>query len=357
MMMRAADNPAGQVMTTPFADKDHSGAHVEATHLKSGAAPYRIAACVDTSVMGRKVIAHATAVAKALGAELTLIHVLETRSVGEIPPDPVEWEIRRREAWNSVERIVGERDYSVKAQVQVIEGQPAEQIGLWARDHNVDLTVLCTHGENHSTGGDLGNTVRKVLDHATGSLLLVPYSVADTDVVHYRRILVPLDGSSRAESAVPLAVRLAQAHQGEVVLLHVVPVPELTEVGPLEAEALDLRERLVRRNERVAHEYLDRIRGHVADQGIAVRGLVLRDGDVRRRLARSVVDEAADLVVLSSHGRSGHADVPHGSIAAYQMAHSTTPLLIVRHRPAQSQRHFVQAPSCVGLRLPDQASP
>ena len=345
-------------MTTPLSEKDGRAGAAGAPHPKSGAAPCRIAACIDTSAMGRKVIAHAAAMAKALDAELTLLRVLETRPAGGMLPDPVEWDIRRREAWDAVERVIAEQHYPAeRVKAQVVEGQPAEQIALWVRDHAIDLTVLCTHGEDHLAAEDLGNTVRHVADHATGSLLLVPHAVADAVVVRYGRILVPLDGSSRAESVVPLAVRLAQAQRGEVVLVHVVPVPELTEVGPPEAEALDLRERLARRNERVAQEYLDRIRRQLVGQGIAVRGLVLRDGDVRRRLARSIVDEAADLVVLSSHGRSGHADVPHGSIAAYQIAHSTTPLLIVRQRSARSQRHCVPAPSGAGLRLPDQASP
>jgi nucleotide-binding universal stress UspA family protein len=345
-------------MTTPPAAKGGAGARAEAPSSKFVVVPYRIAACVDSSAMGRKVVAHAAAIAKALDGELTLIRVLETRAAGGTPPDPVEWEIRRRETWDAMQEIVAEQDTAAeRVKAQVVEGQPAEQISLWARDHHVDLTVLCTHGEDHARTADLGHTARSVLDHAPGSLLLVPHSVAEAGVVIYRRILVPLDGSCRAESAVPLAVRLARAQRGEVVLVHVVPIPELTEVGPPEAEALELRELLVRRNERVAQEYLDRIRGHVAGQGIVVHSLVLRGGDVRRRLARSIVDEAADLVVLSSHGRSGHADVPHGSIAAYQIAHPTTPLLIVRHQPAEQQRHTVPAPTCAGLRLPDQASP
>jgi len=338
--------------------KDSRGAPADAPRPASGAAPCRIVACIDTSAMARKVIAHAAAVAKALDGELTVIRVLDTRPAGGTPPDPVEWEIRRREAWDAVQQIVAEQAaLAERIKVQVVEGHPAQQITLWVRDHDVDLTVLCTQGEGHPTNADLGSTARGILDHATSSLLLVPHSLPDIREVTYRKILAPLDGSCRAESAVPLAVRLARAFQGEVVLVHLVPIPELTEIGPLEREALELRELLVRRNERVAQEYLDRIRGQVAEQGIAVRSLVLRGDDVRRRLARPIVDEAADLVVLSSHGRSGHADVPHGSIVAYQVSHPTTPLLIVRHRVVQGQRHAVPAPICAGLRLPDQASP
>lgn len=339
-------------------ENHRSSAHDQAIHPAAGAAPCRIAACVDTSAVARDVIAHAVAVAKALQAELTLIRVLETRPAGGTPADPVEWEIRRREAWDSVGRFLEEQTDNITGiKAQVVEGQAAEQIWMWARDHDVALTVLSTHGEDNVKGRTLGKTASLVINGAIGSFLLVPRSVAHEPVVHYRRILVPLDGSCRAESVLPFAVKMALAYQGEIILVHVVPVPELTEVGPLEAEAIELRERLIARNERVARDYLDRVRGRLADQGIAVRGLILRDGDVRRRLARSVVDEAADLVVLSAHGRGGHADAPHGNIAAYQLAHAVTPLLIMNQRPVRTPRHLAAASACDRPRLPEQASP
>jgi nucleotide-binding universal stress UspA family protein len=335
-----------------------SPAHDQVIHPTAEAVPYRIAACVDTSAMARDVIAHAVAVAKALQGELTLVRVLETRRAGGMPADPVEWEIRRREARDAMGRIVEQQAGSiVDIKAQVVEGHPAEQIWLWARDHDVALTVFSTHGEDNVMGRTLGKTASLVINGAIGSFLLIPRSVAHEPVVRYRRILVPLDGSCGAESVLPVAVKLARAHDGEIILVHVVPVAELTEIGPLEAEAIELRQRLIARNERVARDYLDRIRGRLADQGIAVRGLVLRDGDVRRRLARSVVDEAADLVVLSAHGRGGHADVPHGSIAAYQLAHAATPLLIMNQRPVRAPRHHTAASVRDSPRLPEQASP
>ena len=330
----------------------------QAIHPVPGAAPFRIAACVDTSAMARSVIAHAVAFAKALQAELTLIRVLETRPAGSAPADPVEWEIRRREARDSIARIAEEQTDNIAGiKAQVVEGHATEQIWLWARDHDVALTVFCTHGEDNVMGRSLGRTVSQVINGAIGSFLLVPGSAAHEPIVHYRRILVPLDGSSQAESVLPFAAKMARADQGEIVLVHVVPIPELTEIGPLEAEAIELRERLIARNERVARDYLDRIRFRLTGQGIAVRGLILRDGDVRRRLARSVVDEAADLVILSAHGRGGHADVPHGSIVAFQLAHAVTPLLIMNQRPAHTPRHVSAASSCDLPRLPEQASP
>jgi K+-sensing histidine kinase KdpD len=52
----------------------------------------------------------------------------------------------------------------------------------------------------------------------------------------YRRVVVPLDGSRWAESVLPLAVRLAKASEAELLLVHVVPTPEMIEARPLEVE-------------------------------------------------------------------------------------------------------------------------
>jgi len=98
----------GQVMTTPSSERDGFSVSATAPDPKSGAVPCRVAACVDTSAMGPKVIAHAAAMAKLLDAELTLIRVLDTRPMGGVPPDPVEWGIGGREAREAVEQIVAE---------------------------------------------------------------------------------------------------------------------------------------------------------------------------------------------------------------------------------------------------------
>ncbi|MBZ0228177.1 MAG: universal stress protein [Bauldia sp.] len=317
-----------------------------------------VMACIDTSEFASKVIPHAVAMAKAMRAELTLVRVLEARRAGDLPPDPVEWDMRRREAHDLLERVAEERCRGVtRLKTDVVEGEPAEQICHCAHDRGTDLTVLCTHGEGGSTEWELGGTARKVIDRIAGSLLLIPASLPDAPVAGYRRILLPLDGSPRAESVVPLAMRLAKSQDAELVLAHVVPVPELTEIGPFAAEDIELREQLVRRNERVALEYLDRIRARVAEGGIHARSIVLRNGDIRSRLAGAVIDETADLVILSAQGRSGRSDAPVGSVTAYLAAHAAVPLLIVRRQATGPDRRVRLTTSNSDVRLPNHATP
>jgi nucleotide-binding universal stress UspA family protein len=196
--------------------------------------------------------------------------------------------------------------------------------------------VLGTHGEREVEDFGIGSTARDVLERADGNVLLIPVFTASARTPHYRRILVPLDGSSWSESVLPLAMRLARAADGDLILAYVVPVPELIETDPLEAEDLELRERLIDRNERVARSYLDRVRGYASGQGLKVRALTLRGDDIRSSLTKFIDSEHVDLVVLSArgHGRPRVSEVPFGNVAGYLITHSRAPVLVVR--PARS---------------------
>jgi nucleotide-binding universal stress UspA family protein len=298
------------------------------------------------------------ALANALSARIALVRVLEVRPASEVLPDPIEWQLLRRQAQDDVKQLVRKHEgTSGVVAVHVIEGQAPEQICQWVDDHGIDITVIGTHGEGATTEWELGSTARKVIDRVSGSILVVPATAPEDATVHYRRIMVPLDGSSRAESAIAPAVRLATSEGGEVILIHVVPTPELTESGPLEAEDIELRDRLIQRNERVAAAYLDRTRSLLTDTGITVRTLILQDGDVRSGVTRAAIEEAVDLVVLSAHGRSGRSDVSFGSTAAHLIAHVPSPLLIVRRHPAVVARRDDAMSSDADIRLPDHAAP
>ena len=306
--------------------KQHVG---EARNL-SATAFRRVLACIDESEFSNKLIPHAVAVAEALHAPLTLLRVLEVAHHEGVPPDPIAWSIHRREAQDDIDRMARDQDRMCGSiDTIVVEGEPAEQICRWARANEMPLTVIGTSGGGGATEWELGDTARKLIDRATGAVLLVPSSVSHTRTVHYRRLLVPLDGSCQAESVLPLAISVAEAEEAELLLAHVVPTPELTEIGPLEADDHKLREQVASRNERVARHYLDRVRAGIAERGIAVRSIVLREGDARSRLARFIVDKVVDLVVLSSHGRTGRADVSCGSVAAYLLTHASAPVLMV----------------------------
>jgi nucleotide-binding universal stress UspA family protein len=339
------------------------GQDLQSRRAASSAPFRRIAMCVDGSEMSDTIVRHATMVALAFGAPLTILRVIETESnEGTAPPDPLDWGVRQREARSSLDRLVSvARHRGIDVRTELLQGRAAERICSWTLQHDVDLTVLGSHGEHGRSAWTISSTARKLVDGVPGSLLLVP---ADGDrregsAGGYRRIMVPLDGSARAESVLPAATRLAMAHEADLLIAHVPPVPELTRAGPLTAEDLELEQRVIARNERVARCYFDQIRARVSEAGLAARTIISRGGDPRTRLARLVRREGVDLVILSAYGRRGPRDTPCGSVAAHLLARVAVPLLVFRERPRRVTERLSQeaARRAVSARSPAQAAP
>ncbi len=306
--------------------------------------PRHLLVCLDRSPESERLIRHAAALAKAWRSRVTYIHVLESGSRDELPhpADAVDWRLRRQEARRYLAEIMSR---SVREDLEIAmalaEGRAFEEILDWSRSHAVDLTILCTHGEKGRTGCGLSGTAYKLIDGSSGSCLVVPAGDpgdAPSAEVTYRRILVPLDGSLHAESVLPIATQLAAAHRAELVLAHVVAVPELMRRGLPTAEDRSLEQAVIERNESVARSYLEETRSRVQSPHFRTRTHLSRKGNPRDESLRFIHDEAIDLVVMSAYGMTGATDRALGSVAAHLIAHSRVPLLLSRQRTAPRLR-------------------
>ena len=288
----------------------------------------RLLACLADGPECDAILNQALAVARGLDLSVTAARVLETARHLSAPADPLEWQVRRREGLDCLDRMVaGSAREGSKIDRVLLAGPPADELTSWAKGNGVTLMALGTHNRRVDRPG-LGGTTQKVMEWSTASLLLVPADGPGR--LPYRRILVPLDGSQRAESVLPLAARIASAHSAELVLAHVVPRFQSIGNGPLEAPTRALCARLVEQNEQGARHYLDALEAWLWKERLPVRAIVVRDGDPRSELVRLVGDQQADLVIVASHGASGMTDVPCGSVTEYLATHLPVPLLIVR---------------------------
>jgi nucleotide-binding universal stress UspA family protein len=307
-----------------------------------------VVACVDGSPHARDVLSHAAAVSAGQNAPLTVIRVLESTSEAASPHDPVAWDLRRREAIDYVRNLLAACNREADATVEVIVGPVQDRISSFLVDHDVDLCVLGSAGEGEAPALGIGSTARRIVDNAPCSVLLIPprhtgtEPAAEPGAIRYRRLLVPLDCSRRAETVLPVAVSLGDAYGAEIVLAHAVPDAGLTEIGPLDEADVALRNKLRERNERAAKRYLSRMRAQLALNYRAVRTLILRGGDARHMLARAAADEAADIIVLSAKGAGGHPDQSLGSVAEYLITHIGKPILIVRSRPNRKPEAIIK---------------
>jgi len=327
-----------------------------------------VGVCLDRSAFGDRVIPHAVAMAKAFGAKLTVLHVLEPPHEGPdaVPTDALDWEVRRSEARRHLAEV-GSAHSELSVGAELLEGRPAEEIRDWVEHHRSDLTVLASHGASGWTEWSLASTARKLIEGISGSVLVVPaWSVqeAPKGEVRYGRILVLLDGSARAESALPEALGVARAQGSELLLLHVVPSPQPPcpcpgpAEGNRESEADGLERRIVERNARAAETYLEGVKERLSRDGLRVRTRVAVDGDVRGEILQRIAEDHVDLVVLAGHGQGGRAELPFGSVASFLLEHATAPLLVVRKQASQLRRTLsrVRSRSRGGVRLPPLAA-
>jgi nucleotide-binding universal stress UspA family protein len=148
----------------------------------------------------------------------------------------------------------------------------------------------------------------------------------------YKKILVPLDGSKLAECALPHAEELAKSCYAEKVTL--VSVTERVQsYRALEDPGAPLGQRLVPeasgKKEKQAQRYLDRIAKTMEAKGIKVDTEVLL-GNPAEEIVSYAAYPGCDLIVMSSHGRSGPSRWTHGSVADRVFRGSLVPILMVK---------------------------
>ena len=147
----------------------------------------------------------------------------------------------------------------------------------------------------------------------------------------YKTILVPLDGSPRAERVLPHVEGLAQLCSATVIFLQVVEWN--TEFKDQHGSLPEKGFELAKQREKKVHTYLDSWKGEFREKGIVARTYVER-GPVVRTIIRVAEREGADLIAMASHGHSGISRVFYGSVAAGVLQHVDRPLLLVRARQA-----------------------
>jgi len=288
---------------------------------------------LDGSALAECVLPHVIAVAQAFGAQVTLLRVLErghtagrTQSV-----DPLGWHIRKAEAEASLGGVRTRlQEVGLRAQSALLEGQAAERIIEFAYENGVDLIILSSHGRSGLSGWNVSSIVLKIILRAYLPVMIVrAYQPVASDLgeLRYRRLLVPLDCSRRAECVLPLATALARYHEADLLAVHVVARPQMPRWAPPTQEDVELANRIVERNRLEATRYLKQLQSRL---DVHVRTSVLLSDHAAETLHDLVEQANADLVILSAHGHSGGTKWPYGGLVVNFIAYGTTPLLIVQ---------------------------
>lgn len=155
----------------------------------------------------------------------------------------------------------------------------------------------------------------------------------------YNRILVPVDGSRWGERALPHAAKIARNHDAELILLTVYKLPmveyedQMTLAGatPISDQ---IRERAV--------NYMTSVRNQLRQEGVNATYIIVEGTSPAEEIRKYVEAEDIDLVVMSTHGRTGLARFLFGSVANKVLQTVRVPVMLIR--PDEAEGDEVQPP-------------
>lgn len=145
----------------------------------------------------------------------------------------------------------------------------------------------------------------------------------------YNRILVPLDGSDLSECSLEHAKAIASGCRvPETILLRVVEPLSTETVSALAQAGDDLLRKAELDSQVEARDYMERIKSSLINDGWAVEAVVV-DGKAAEEILDYVKNNKVDLIVMTTHGRTGISRWYFGSVAERVMQHSAVPVLMI----------------------------
>jgi nucleotide-binding universal stress UspA family protein len=295
---------------------------------------------LDGSATAERALAHAAVLARLFEARLTLAHVPEPVVVQNLG-DPM-WVVQDV---NSEAVVAAARHYLEQASASeqlaglqvatVLPDPPVAQGLLEAVEANaVDLVAMTTHGHSGFKHLVFGGVADKLIRAAPVPVYLVREegnTAPPPPAIH--RVLVPLDGSELAEVALQSAKELARRAGASLILVQVPAVPGYVTTIPEAAGWIPV---FLRQQAAEAASYL----GHKVDE-LQKEGLeadldveIVATGGVADGILASAGQHSADIIVMSTHGRSGLGRWMFGSVADRLLRIADRPVWLVRSHPA-----------------------
>jgi nucleotide-binding universal stress UspA family protein len=212
-------------------------------------------------------------------------------------------------------------------------GSPAAALADYARDVGVDLVVMTTHGRGGLQRAWLGSVADQLVRSLNVPILLIrpKEDQPATAVPRLEEVMVPLDGSRRAEAALPPALGVARLFGARLALLQVVgPVMRLVDIPVAFPQSLDEELTALRRRE--AQDYLDDTAERITEHGPATRASAVLPGGVLPGIEAAARSPGVGMIAMATHGRGGLRRMVLGNIADKLVRTGELPVLVTRPR-------------------------
>lgn len=271
----------------------------------------KILAALDGSENAEKVVPWVKQMASRETALVVLLRVVRTDELAPVSPEET-----LREAREYLQGIERELNYAgIPCTVLVRKGEPSRVIIRAAERERCDLILMSTRGGSPVERWAMGGVTERVLRQSPVPVLVVRSQTILPRQGHVRRVIIPVDGSSLGEAAVPWGGRLARLLKAKLVLLHVTPA------GPAGRQTS-------------VHAGVEELRGRMEQtcRDLQRRGVKatfnLQRGDAADRILAFA--DQNDLVVTTTHGFGGFKRWVFGSVAEKLIHEASIPVLVYK---------------------------
>jgi nucleotide-binding universal stress UspA family protein len=288
---------------------------------------------LDGSRLAEAALPAAARLAQVLPVGVILFHVIEAHPPQKVHGEPhlADSEEARAYLEDVAVRLAGARVLA-KTEVETDETEDvADAIVTRAERADRGLIVMCTHGQSGLRHWLAGSIAQRAAGMGRTPIVLVkPEEDGSAPEFDCARLVIPLDGEPDHERSVAAAGAVAKACAAELTLIEVVRTRAALR-GPAAAAARFLpqaTEALLVARVKHAQLYLQRLAAAIEAEGVTVVTEVQR-GDPASVILEVAEARAADLIVMSTHGRSGIEAFWSGSVAPEVVNRGRRPVLLV----------------------------
>jgi nucleotide-binding universal stress UspA family protein len=217
-----------------------------------------------------------------------------------------------------------------EVQIETRQGAPTEQILKFAQEQNCDYIVMASHGKGALHRLAFGSVADEVARTSPTPVLMIHTGGEEPTIeaVSIKRLILPMDGSELAKAAIPVAIDIGKRLKAPAVVVQAITpdVVATTYPGTEAYYAADVYDELITQQENAAKAEMAQEAETLTKAGVDATASVLI-GSVGEAIES--VTAPGDIIIMTSHGRTGIKRFVLGSVAERLIRSGVAPVLLV----------------------------
>jgi nucleotide-binding universal stress UspA family protein len=293
----------------------------------------RILLPLDGSEISELVLPYGEELARSLGSELILLHVRgqeHSQEYGHIH------QVYLERLAETVKRHINDNGgKEAKVNIKVEAGEPTENICNLVEKNDIELVIMASVS---ASGLKIGKMLGSVTDHICRTvpipvMLIRPRGIQQNEgkkqLIH--QILLPIDGSVLSKLALPVGEELAGKMHVSITLFQMAHRMRPYDDGSGNPVYFDYSQ-INDDAEKVVRADMNVLEKEIGAKGLKVSSIVTSGFDAAEEILETCKKIKADLVIMTTHGRSGLNRFVFGNVAEKVLRHGETPVMLIHAR-------------------------